>query len=581
RRGGTVKSGVCGADPSRNDPWGLDGHGALLPQDALLPLIESARPGIAPTRRSPAWRRAGILLAAILLVSGGAMTLAMRRTSTTFDEIILIAGGAHGYETGDWSIAPEHPPLTQYLYGLLPFLSGPTYPDEFAFEMERYSYSRILFFGSGNDPEVLAFLGRLPGVVCALALVFLVFAFTRRHFGDAAGVLAAAIVAFLPDVLAHSGVAYNDVPVTLAIFAAVWLADNAVRRPTLYRGAAFGIVAGLALGTKNSAVALAPIVLLLLAAEAIVRRAERNWLKRLPLAIGAALITTYLAIVLVYRGDFLLSEYRYALDFVFGQVTEPEYPSYLLGRTTVGGWWYYFPVAFLFKTSAGLHVLLALGAIHSATRLREAESFRRLLQSRLRVPLMTLVTFVPLLLTSELNIGFRYAMPVLPMLGVLGGVSAVGVWHANWRRARLVIGAATACLIVHPLSYFPNFLTYISEYGPGRDRNYTVLVDSSMDWGQGLIQLRDFMRQHEIPSVYLGYFGTAVPAAYGIDYVPLPSFPMLPPAPTGAPPLRYIVISATNLAGGGYFAAADPYYRFREREPAYVIGNTLYVFNIQ
>ena len=88
----------------------------------------SAHPAVdAPTLAPSArlwWRSPRLLLCLILLVSGGAIVLAMRRTSTTFDEIVMVAGGARGYQTGVWNLAPEHPPATQYLYGLLPYLAG-------------------------------------------------------------------------------------------------------------------------------------------------------------------------------------------------------------------------------------------------------------------------------------------------------------------------------------------------------------------------------------------------------------------------------------------------------------------------
>ena len=77
-----------------------------------------------------------------------------------------------------------------------------------------------------------------------------------------------------------------------------------------------------------------------------------------------------------------------------------------------------------------------------------------------------------------------------------------------------------AWVILAPLSYYPNFLSYISEYGPGRDRGSEILVDSSLDWGQGLLQLREYMREQGIERVYLSYFGSARPDGYGIDYVP-------------------------------------------------------------
>jgi len=282
--------------------------------------------------------------------------------------------------------------------------------------------------------------------------------------------------------------------------------------------------------------------------------------------------------VLIYRGDFTLGEYRYALGFVFTQVTETAQPSYLLGRVSTQGFWYYFPVAFLFKTSAGFHVLLGVALLYFGSRLR---SLLQVLGSPLRVPAIGALVFGFLLIRSQLNIGFRYALPLLPLVAVITAVGAARVWRAAWKRARPTIGLATAWLVVQPLSYFPNFLTYVSEYGPGRDRNYEVFADSSLDWGQGLLLLRDFMREHAIRVVYLSYFGSAWPGAYGIAYVPLVSFFPLPPSALRSQESepRWVVISATNLTGT-YFRG-DPFRRFREQRPAYVLGHSLYVYEVQ
>ena len=39
---------------------------------------------------------------------------------------------------------------------------------------------------------------------------------------------------------------------------------------------------------------------------------------------------------------------------------------------------------------------------------------------------------------------------------------------------------------------YPNFIGYLTDYIGERGR-YSVLVDSSFDWGQGLLALRDYM----------------------------------------------------------------------------------------
>ena len=550
------------------------------------PAVKPASPARANAHTVPWWRSTRVLLLLILLVSGSATVLAARRNSTTFDEIVMIAGGARGYQTGNWRIAPEHPPFTQYMYGLLPYLAGMRYPVEKGLTPEtrvvmgyRYGYAQLFFWGSGNDPERVAFLGRLPATLCALLLTLLAFLFVKKAYGERAGLFAAALVAFLPDLLAHGGVAYNDVPITLAYFLALWRIDAAVRSPTVGRALGAGAAIGLALGIKNSAVALAPAAILLLLAEAVTRRADKEWWKRMLPATAATAAAVYLTLVVIYRGDFALAEYRYALSFVFKQVTETRAPSFLLGKVTTTGFWYYFPVAFLYKTSAGFHILLALALLYFGSHLKSAQ---QLLRSPLRVPAIGALVFGALLLRSQLNIGFRYALPLLPLLAVIVAVGAAQVWESDWKRMRVAVSIATAWLIIHPLTYYPNFLTYVSEYGPGRDRNYEVFADSSLDWGQGLLLLRDFMRANNIDRVYLSYFGSAWPAGYGIDYVPLYSFfplPNLQPKPNQAPP-RYAVISATHLTGT-YFVGGDPFAKFREQQPAYVLGHSLYVYEVR
>lgn len=528
----------------------------------------------------------GLLLALVVATSAGLTVAAARHNSTTFDEIIPMAGGARGWRLGDWEIQPEHPPLMNYVYGLPIYLSGPSWPPEPAPVPEmgealgfRYAYGRWLFWTSGNDPERLAFLGRLPATLFAMALTLLAFAFVRRHYGPGAGLLAALLVAFTPDVLAHGGVAYNDILLAPLYLGGVWALDAAARRPSWRTGLLAGVVCGLALGTKNSAVALAPVALLLLGAEAWVRRADAAWRRRVAGAAGAGLVALYLTLVLLYRGDPLLEEYRYAVGFVLGQVSEGA-PSYLLGEASRDGFRTFFPVAFLFKTSAAFHLLLLLAAAALLpTAWRRPE---RLLRSPLRAPLAGLAVFGALLLSSSLNLGFRYALPTLPLLAVLVAVGAHRLWTgARTRTVPVVIALATAWLVVHPLTAYPWFLGYLSEYGPPPERAHHVLVDSSLDWGQGLLELRDFMEEEGIERVSLSYFGSALPGGYGIDYVPLPSYFPLPsrPVPPAVPEPEWVVVSATSLTG--IYLEGDPFRALRARRPDAVLARSFHVFHLR
>lgn len=563
---------------------------------ATLTAPAPSRIGSVPGPRRVRW---GVAMAVVLLASSAATILAMRRTSATFDEIVLIAGGARGYRTGAFDLAPDHPPLMQYLYGLPAYIQRPNYPSESLGwnQKLRYGYAREFFWGVGNDPERLAFLSRLMAVLLAAGLVLATWAFARRAYGPAAAIVAGTLVAFLPDVLAHGGVAYNDVPMALMYLATLWAVDSTARHPSVKGGALVGLLGAIAVGVKYSALVIAPAALLIVGAEAFARRGHRAWARRLGVAIGMAVVAAYIGLVLIYRFDFTLDALRNGVGTQLRHVEAPGgAPNFLLGRFDPRGFWYFYPVAFLFKTSAALHLLMLLGLLgYAATwqaRLEamppgergahgaRARAVRGLLASRLRMPVIGSLVFGAVLLRSHLDIGFRYALPILPLLCVLTAVGVVRAWKAMARPAvKWSIAALLAWYVASPLSSYPWFISYLSEYSPGRDSAYEVLVDSSIDWGQGLLALRDFMRENNIPIVYLSYFGSARPDGYGIPYVAASSFfPLMDVRPPGPRP-AWIAVSATNLEPV-YFS--DPRLeRLRGVPPTAVVGGSIYMYRLR
>ena len=522
-------------------------------------------------------RRAIGILLAIVALQGALIVTAMRRTSTTFDEITMIGPGARGWMTGTFEMVPEHPPLAQQLYGLPVYLSSPRFPDESRVTDEqrrqtrfRYDYASQLLWHEGNDGEELAFRARLPAAAMAMLLPVVVFLFARSRAGDPAALLAAALVAFLPDILGHGGVAYNDVPLALAAFLATWALDRAARSPSPGAGATAGLACALALGFKNSAIVLAPIGVALAAIELASRRGGRGAMAR---CAGAALVTTWAGLVLAYHGDLALAAWRWAMAFTFGLVSQGvRAPTYLLGQARTEGFWYYFPVAFVFKTPAAFHALIvvALASLRSAR-------LSSLATHPLRAPALAGIVFTSAVIASRLGIGFRHAMPILPFLCVLVAAGVVATWRRSRRAARAGIALLVAWAIASPISWHPGYLAFTSEYVPDRDAGWKVLADSSLDWGQGLVELREWMRREGVDRVGLAYFGSAHPEGYGVEYVPLPSyFALPPPSREWAAPPEYVVISATCLSSA-YFPSGR-YVPFQEREPVAVLGHVLYVY---
>jgi hypothetical protein len=114
------------------------------------------------------------------------------------------------------------------------------------------------------------------------------------------------------------------------------------------------------------------------------------------------------------------------------------------------------------------------------------------------------------------------------------------------------VGVALAVLIVESLWIRPHYLSYFNFIAGGPTQAHKRLVDSSLDWGQDLPALSDYLQRHPPrpdQSVYFSYFGTADPQAHGIDAEPLRGYYTFHPRTDPPRPLRpgIYCVSATML----------------------------------
>ena len=518
---------------------------------------------------------AGLL--AVLLVFFGLSFGATAHTSTTFDEILPMASGARGWQYGRYDVHLAHPPLAQYCYGFPVVSLVETYPDQRADwpASAAYGYARAFVGELGNPTERLVRVGRFPAALWGLAGLLVVYLGCGGKPRRGA-LFAALFLALFPDYLAHSGVAYNDVILACTLPLALLLGDRAVRRPSPRRGALAGLGVALALGTKFSALLLGPLALGVVALEACGRRARVGWAKQLGVAALVGLASCYATLVVIERGDVTLELWRAGLAWTLNPEQRRIMPGYLFGELRPGSGVFY-AVAYLVKLPLALHALVFLGAARFVrARWRTRRTWRRWFRARWRMPLLGVLTFVALFAQTEVNNGLRYCLPAFPLLALLLGP----VWAHAWRRARptarwawsgLWATAAVAVFVA-----YPHFLGYMNALVPVEQRKW-VLAESSLDWGQGLIALRDYMRDEELDAVHLAYFGSAAPSAYGVRYRPLPSFLDIPPL-ADVPPGNYpVAISATLLSG--LYIRGNRYAAYREEEPIAVLaGGSLLVY---
>jgi hypothetical protein len=83
----------------------------------------------------------------------------------------------------------------------------------------------------------------------------------------------------------------------------------------------------------------------------------------------------------------------------------------------------------------------------------------------------------------------------------------------------LLTGGAVAWAVASSLWVYPHSLSYFNELVGGPANGSEYLVDSNIDWGQDLLFLRDWLKEHlEARPLGLAYFGRFDPRVAGIEF---------------------------------------------------------------
>ena len=205
--------------------------------------------------------------AAVLFLASAGSALVFDHTrldSPTMDEPFHTLAAAEYAIAGTYYANLEHPPLVKLLSGFAIRAAGGRAPKmDVPFSMASAEQPRPFSFNSPLRPETLFAVARAPVSALFFLLVVVAGWAVRSWAGDLAGILAAALVAFEPNLLAHAGVVHTDLAAALGFFGTLVLAVRALERRSLGLWAATGAALGASLAAKFSCVLLVPMVALL------------------------------------------------------------------------------------------------------------------------------------------------------------------------------------------------------------------------------------------------------------------------------------------------------------------------------
>ncbi len=516
---------------------------------------------------------APVVLATLVLIFCVRSILTYRVFNDTADEAVHIACGLEMLECGNYTEEAQHPPLARTLLALPAHLAGLRYrePVDLWSGASREFYWRTLG------------MARAGNLLWVPFLIVYVYLWARRLHGATAGLAAAALVSFCPNLLAHASLATLDFAAATSAFIAAYYLWRWKEGRSRWSWLAAAVACAIAVLVKFSALLVLPLIgisYFLLGGAAPSGRSRppgRLWFLFLTSTVlliwagyrfdigalgspqfhppedsmGAKLERAALRIAGVHRLP-APQFFRGVLD-VAGHNSE-GHQCYLLGRIGQFGWWYYFPVALAVKTTLPFLVLIGVWAVH------------RRLWSQALYPALAAAVALAIAMTSNINLGVRHVLVVYPLFAVM----VAGLFTSSARQmVRVVAVFMLLCHLGESVASHPDYLAYFNETARGREDQF--LLDSALDWGQDLERLRRYLEEHNISSSYLSYFGRADPGELGLKGVQ-----------RLAPDLRpkgLVAVSKAHIAGLGLKGYNLGW--LKAYKPAARIGKSILVYDFR
>ncbi len=191
------------------------------------------------------------------------------------------------------------------------------------------------------------------------------------------------------------------------------------------------------------------------------------------------------------------------------------YPVYLDGELRRHGWRDYYLRAFLYKTPEGTLFLIALSWIVPlmGRRCRASGS------DEAAIYLPPTCFFLAMTFLTDINLGIRYVLPVVPYIFI--GCGRLLPWieaaSGRIRITRFLVVAFSLVCTMSALTIHPHYLAYFNKVSGGPDRTPPRLIDSNLDWGQDLVGLRRWLAQNDVKEpIGLAYFGQIPPNLFAL-----------------------------------------------------------------
>jgi 4-amino-4-deoxy-L-arabinose transferase-like glycosyltransferase len=493
--------------------------------------------------------RPAVIAALLIAIGAIRMSTTWRVFSATNDEGTHLGAGLELYQFHRYELQSENPPLPRVIYAAVPWLSGMRFDPHGTFTDQI----RSVFYGHG-DYRANLFRGRAGTAVFFIIAAIAVFFAARDALGDSGALAATFLFTMEPVVLGYSALTTHDGPAVAGLAVALLAFTRWLRVPDLKHALIFGAAFGFSIHCKFTSILYVPVTCIAFALVRLLRDADFR--QRFARALGTMIPAAFVTLFVIWAGYAFtvhtfaelrpwIDSYPPRLQHLIAHIS-PSTPlpapsffvglsaihkidkegmeSFLCGRLSRSGWWWYFPFAVALKTTIAA-LLLFVSGLWFALRDRE-------LRGVFAEWSLAALAIVAVALPTTLDLGVRYILPFYVPFAIASATAVVAMLRANramrFLAIALLVGQLGASAFAHP-DYFPYFNAFA-----GRDPS-RYLVDSNIDWGQDILRLRSVVRRRHIPSLSVALMGPA-------DYVAL-GFPPIYPIDMYAPTHGWVAVS--------------------------------------
>jgi len=559
------------------------------------------------------------------------------------DEIPHIGAGYGYIIERSYQFNPEHPPLAKDLAGIALYFRGINTPAAHqAFLAHRntvndqWTFGHDLLYKTPNnsaDTISLIHAAKIPMLLFFILSAMIIFVWTRQLYDSRAGLLAVFLFSFSPTIIAHARFVTTDIPALFGVLLASYFFIKYLKDPTRYNFWLTAISFGIAMLTKFSTFLLVPYFLGLTILWGLAHQQSfRKHIKLILSTVSIIIIGFVIIVGPVYQFHVLnyessrqksdttellasadnrtlantviwasdkpilrpLAEYGLGLLMVL-QRNAGGNRAYFLGDLNNSGVKNYFPIVYSLKEPIPFLILLITAIIIGLSRLgllREKLSWF-LKQYFTQVAMLSwILVYWVMAIYSTVNIGIRHLMPVYGFTFILIAGTLIQSFAYSKKYFKVIMSILLVWYAAEFMFIYPHYLTYFNQFALIRPSyvegqngwirgGHNYVVDSSLDWGQDLWRLGDWVKQNNIHKINVDYFGWADRQYYignALNWIESTRYPTKELFIRDNPSGGYIAISATFYQES---LATDSHYGWLKQEkPIAFIGNSIFVWYI-